>query len=127
VLVGYKLDMEHGSSGFHSVLPAHHRSLDPVRIPVDISAVLLVVSVKTAVVDVSPFKAKHSKTGLFCVHCADVVEFMKHFATCSGDLPLYKMSVGQIVTTTTIMLSVFHFHCSLISLRAPLTAQSCLQ
>ena len=67
MVLGYEFDMEHGSSGFHSVLPAHHRSVDPVRFPVDISTVLRVVSVKTAVVDVSPFKVKHSKTGLFCV------------------------------------------------------------
>jgi len=65
--VGFELDMEHGSSGFHSVLPAHCSCLDPLWLPVDISACLHVVLVKTAIVAVSRFKVKHRKTGLFCV------------------------------------------------------------
>jgi len=62
--VGHKLDMGDGSSGFHSVLPAHRPRVGPLRLSVVITAPLRVVFVETADVAVSQFQVKHCETGM---------------------------------------------------------------
>jgi len=64
--VGHKSDMEHGSSGYHCVLPAHRARLAALWFPADITADLRVVFVEIAVVvhDLQ-FKVEHCQTGSF--------------------------------------------------------------
>jgi len=52
-----------GSPRLHVVLPAYRPSLDPVRLPTDISAALRLVLSATAVDDVLPIKVEHDETG----------------------------------------------------------------
>jgi len=77
----HKPDMEHESSGFHCLLPADRRRLDPMRLHVDITTTVRVVFVKIAVVAVLQFTVKHCQTSMFSavyiVLCYLTINFLR--------------------------------------------------